>query len=296
MAKAVVDPWGYKHPLGSVKRLIEVAKKELGVVEGPKDNETKYGAFAGSNFNAWCGSFVVWCFNRAGVELAGGRATIYTPNGAAAFKKAKAWTDADKADPRPGDVVYFDFPSDGVDRISHVGIVIKNNGDGTVVTIEGNTAPSGGDQRNGGMVLEKVRGFKKNKKNVLVSIVGFGRPKFVEDGAKAVKPKAEPKSYADPLKYPGNTVDPGEVGEPVMTLQKALGFKGKMLDSYYGPVMKKSIIAFQKANAKCVEAKEVDGKVGPVTWKALVANLKKADSASASSVKVGGGGGKSVAL
>lgn len=280
-ATPAADPWGYKNPLGSVKRLIEVAKKEVGVVEGPKDNETKYGAFTGSNFNAWCGSFVVWCFNRAGVALAGGNATVYTPNGAAAFKKAKAWSDAADADPRPGDVVYFDFPGDGVDRISHVGIVIKNNGDGTVTTIEGNTAGKSGDQRNGGQVLEQLRGFKKNKKGVLVSIVGFGRPKFTEDGAKAVKPKAEPKSYADPLKYPGATVDPGEIGEPVLVMQRALGLGKKLEDSYYGPVMKKTVIAFQKGNAKCVAANEVDGKIGPVTWKAIIA-ASKASGGSAS--------------
>jgi hypothetical protein len=29
---------------GSLEAIIEVAKKELGTIEGPKDNETKYGA------------------------------------------------------------------------------------------------------------------------------------------------------------------------------------------------------------------------------------------------------------
>ena len=33
-----------KAPKGSVARLIQVAKSQVGYIEGPKDNETKYGA------------------------------------------------------------------------------------------------------------------------------------------------------------------------------------------------------------------------------------------------------------
>jgi len=175
---------------GTVERLIEVAKAELGTIEGPKDNETKYGAYTKANFQPWCGSFVNWCANEAGVKVPN---TVYTPGGAAAFKKAGAWIDADIADPEPGDIAYFDFPSDGVDRISHVGIVIKDNGDGTVTCIEGNTSPTkAGSQRNGGQVSEKIRGFKKNKRKEQISIVGFGRPKFKG----AVKAPAAPAPTA----------------------------------------------------------------------------------------------------
>jgi len=73
-----------------------------------------------------------------------------------------------------------------VDRISHVGIVIADNEDGTVWCIEGNTSGDPkGSQRNGGEVCKKLRAYKKNKKNVQVSIVGFGRPKF-KGAAKSV--------------------------------------------------------------------------------------------------------------
>ena len=273
------DAW--KNPPGTVARLIEVTKAQVGIVEGPKDNQTKYGAFTGANFVAWCGSFVVWCFNQAGVPLAGGKATIYTPNGVAAFKKAskkdfKTWYDAEEANPQPGDVVYFDFPGDGVDRVSHVGIVIKNNGDGTVTTIEGNTAGRTGDQRNGGMVLQQVRGYKKNKKGVLVSIVGFGRPKFTDvDGVKPAvikpEPKAEIAKATDPKAYPGATVDPGETGDAIKMVQKAMGFTGKDIDGQYGPVTKKAVIAWQKANPKFGDA---DGVIGPKTWAAMMKLVK----------------------
>ena len=77
----------------------------------------------------------------------------------------------------------------GVDRISHVGIVIEDNEDGTVWCIEGNTSSNKkGSQRNGGECCKQLRAYKKNKANVMVSIVGFGRPKFKSGGA--VKPAA----------------------------------------------------------------------------------------------------------
>lgn len=160
-----------------IAKFIEIAKAEIGTVEGPKDNETKYGKFTKANFQPWCGSFVMWCANQAGVKLPG--STVYTPAGADAFKKFNRWFDARKDDPQPGDIIYFDFPDDGVDRISHVGICIKNNGDGTIETVEGNTSGPKGDQRNGGMVLQKTRAYEKNnKKKLEVAIVGWGRPNF----------------------------------------------------------------------------------------------------------------------
>ena len=175
--------------MSSAEKFVEIAKAEIGTVEGPKDNETKYGAFTKANFQPWCGSFVMWCANEAGVKVPN---TVYTPGGAAAFKKAGQWIDGDVADPEAGDVAYFDFPSDGVDRISHVGIVAVDNGDGTVWCIEGNTSSSEkGSQRNGGEVAKKLRAYKKNKKNIMVSIVGFGRPKF---GTSSIAAKSEPAS------------------------------------------------------------------------------------------------------
>ena len=158
-------------------KLIEIATKELGTIEGPKDNETKYGKYTKADFLPWCGSFVMWCAHKAGVTVPN---CVSTQVGANAFKKQKNWVEAE-AGPLPGDIVFFDFPHDGVDRISHVGIVVKDNKDGTCITIEGNTSGDAkGDQRNGGEVAKKVRAYKANKKGIIISIVGFGRPKFLD--------------------------------------------------------------------------------------------------------------------
>jgi surface antigen len=161
--------------------LVKVARAEVGTIEGPKDNETKYGAFTKANFLPWCGSFVMWCANQVGLKLPN---VVGTAAGAAEFKKKKQWQDANSAIPQVGDIVFFDFPNDGVDRISHVGIVVRDNGDGTVTTVEGNTAPDKkGDQRNGGQVCLKTRAYLtknrgKLKPSLPVFIVGFGKPIF----------------------------------------------------------------------------------------------------------------------
>ena len=185
---------------GSAARLVEVALGEVGYIEGPKDNETKYGKFTKSNFQPWCGSFVMWCADQAGVKVPN---TVYTPAGAQSFIKAGTWQMAEEATPEIGDIVYFDFPNDGVDRISHVGIVVGVNTDGTVDTVEGNTAPDKkGDQRNGGEACRKTRAYKKKngsklRRSELVSIVGFGRPTFGKVAAKKVE---APAKKASPVK------------------------------------------------------------------------------------------------
>lgn len=167
--------------MGQRLDFIAVAKGELGVIEGPKDNETKYGAFTKANFLPWCGSFVMWCANEVGLKIPN---CVSTKAGAEVFMKKGQWEKADEAIPLPGDIVFFDFPNDGVDRISHIGIVVKDNGDGTVTCVEGNTAPDKkGDQRNGGQVCLKVRAYKKKngskfRKSQAVTIVGFGKPAF----------------------------------------------------------------------------------------------------------------------
>jgi hypothetical protein len=158
---------------------VAIALKEVGTIEGPKDNETKYGKFTKANFLPWCGSFVMWCANEVALKIPN---CVSTLAGATAFQKNGRWQDAETATPEPGDIAFFNFP--GGREIDHVGIVVKDNGNGTVTCVEGNTSSDKkGDQRNGGECCTKVRAYKKkNGSKVLpskaVAIVGFGKPKF----------------------------------------------------------------------------------------------------------------------
>jgi hypothetical protein len=162
-----------------LNKFLEVARGEEGFIEGPADNQTHYQKANQS----WCGAFVNWVAKQAGVKIPN---CTFTPAGAVAFMEKNKWQEATVATPEPGDIAFFDFPKDALNRISHVGIVVKDNGDGTVTTIEGNTAPDKkGDQRNGGQVCRKVRAYKKKNRGKLqpslpVFIVGFGKPTFKE--------------------------------------------------------------------------------------------------------------------
>ena len=136
--------------------IIDVARNEIGVTESPKNsNKTKYGKWFGYDGVAWCGMFVSWCYDQAGVVLpkigfskpgfAGCQTAV------AYFKKVGKIT----TKPVPGDIVFFDWNSDG--RYDHTGIFVKDNGDGTFDTIEGNTAI--GNDSNGGKVMARNRSY-----------------------------------------------------------------------------------------------------------------------------------------
>jgi len=234
---------------GTLEAIIEVAKKELGTIEGPKDNETKYGAWIKVNFQPWCQSFVSWCAMSAGDSKFPKSASTVAASDQ--FKKEGRWSDARNDDPQAGDWIYFDFPDDGVNRISHVGICIKNNGDGTIQVIEGNTSGTAkGDQRNGGMCVEKTRGYvKDNKKKLINAVVGWGRPVYageenspllskrnVAPVAKTSAPvkKSAPQPFK-PLKF-------GSKGQEVKNVQTLLGIKS---DGEFGPSTEKAVKVFQ---------------------------------------------------
>jgi hypothetical protein len=240
---------------GTAAAIIEIAKKEVGTIEGPKDNQTKYGAFTKANFLPWCGSFVNWCANQAGVKVPN---TVSTVSGAAAFKKMKTWFEADCGQsPQPGDILYFDFPGDGVDRISHVGICSGIDSDGVVTAIEGNTSSSKkGSQRNGGEVCIQTRAYKANKKKISVSIVGWGRPNYVGNEVEAEIPASDTPAFPGKIK-------PGDTGEGVKIVQKALGLKA---DGEYGAATKAAVAAFQDNH----DMLDSNGVVGPKTWAQLI--------------------------
>lgn len=151
------------YPQGSAARIIDVALAEIGTIETGV-NVTKYGKFTKADGLPWCGSFVNWVYDKAGVKIA---SMVSTAAGAHTMKEQGRWIE-DK--PALGDLCFMDFPHDGIDRISHIGIVVKV-GASTVLCIEGNTSGTG-DQRNGGMVMLKRRYIGKE-------IVGFARPRLL---------------------------------------------------------------------------------------------------------------------
>ncbi len=110
--------------------LIGVALTQVGYREG-SNNYTKYGVWYGAPNTAWCGMFVSWCANQAGIPT-----SVLRKNGfasASGFGLSRFYV-SDRL-PRGGDLF---FKTDG----SHTGIVYYVDGN-YFYTIEGNTNDNG---------------------------------------------------------------------------------------------------------------------------------------------------------
>ena len=142
----------------SVQEILKRASGEIGTGENPLgSNRTKYGEWYDMNGVAWCAIFVSWVFYYEGLPLAftTSKGFSYCPSGVEGFKKRDQWH---TSNPKPGDVVFFNWDGGAID---HVGIVESVNNDGSINTIEGNTSNN-----------------KVERRHRTESIVGYGRPNY----------------------------------------------------------------------------------------------------------------------
>ena len=132
--------------MGTVSGLLAIARGELGAVESPAgSNRTKYGKWIGLDGQPWCMSFVQWCCAQAGEPLP------YRTGSCSALLNwyRKNRPEQIVPDPRPGDIIIYNF--------GHTGI-LESADAGTVTAIEGNTSTGeAGSQNNGGGVYRRTR-------------------------------------------------------------------------------------------------------------------------------------------
>ncbi|MBP2707965.1 CHAP domain-containing protein [Microbispora sp. RL4-1S] len=84
---------------------------------------------------AWCDMFVSWVGNKLGIQPVMGWDS-YTVEHARWFEQNNRFGTV----PKPGAVVFFAWDGGkSIDDIEHVGFVVKDNGNGTIQTIEGNS-------------------------------------------------------------------------------------------------------------------------------------------------------------
>ncbi len=165
---------------GKIKKLLEVAKSQIGYKETtgyPKNDgkDSKYGAYFGMNGYHWCGMFVGWCCNQAGMILSTKDFNATNGNicnaiscvcGVSVAKKKGVWVSngdskaqrkSSTVKPDPGDIVFFNWKYG--QKADHVGIVVEDLGNGSVRTYEGNTegGKAGGANQKGAGVYEKIR-------------------------------------------------------------------------------------------------------------------------------------------
>lgn len=132
------------------KDVLELAETQLGYQESIRNyvmsgDETKgytrYGAWYGIPYGDWCAMFVSFCLNYAEVEGlpldCNCQNWIETLSG----EKLDLYRTKDVYDPRPGDLIFFDWTGDG--RANHVGLVksLEETENGIVLTtLEGNSS------------------------------------------------------------------------------------------------------------------------------------------------------------
>lgn len=127
---------------GSSGEIVAVALSQVGNVGGQP-----YWSWYGFNSRVeWCACFVSWCANECGYIDAGVIPKFAGCTGGSDWFKARGqWQDGGY-EPRPGDLVFFDWDNKGSsgpqdDVPDHVGIVERVE-NGVVYTVEGNSGDS----------------------------------------------------------------------------------------------------------------------------------------------------------
>jgi hypothetical protein len=130
MRKPRIQRWRRQ---GLPDRAVQIAESLVGVMEEGGNNTgkrvaeiiTSNGGYVGE---PWCGDFVAYCYRNAGSKaVTRSWASVSLLGGVAGLRRSDP--------PRRGDLVRYTF--------DHVGIFLRDLGNGEIETIEGNTGASG---------------------------------------------------------------------------------------------------------------------------------------------------------
>ncbi|MDR6861990.1 peptidoglycan-binding protein [Phycicoccus sp. 3266] len=237
---------------------LRAATADIGYVEGrdaqhPNGNITRYWEKYRPSWQGqpWCAAAVSDWLNRGGeLEEFDGQAMFYCPAIEALAKRKGRWF----ASPRVGDLVLYSF---GASEAIHIGIVEKVNAT-TIQTIEGNTSPDdSGSQNNGG-------GVYRRKRTRSWGIRGYYRPAYDAPPASSIPKLAAPR-------YPYE-LHLGARNRYVGQVQRQLNARMKpsprlVVDNDYGPATERAVRQWQRQHTFL----DVDGVVGPDTWKSIFA-------------------------
>jgi Putative peptidoglycan binding domain/CHAP domain len=215
-------------------QMLTYQASQIGTGESPAGSNTnKYTRWYGFS-GPWCFMFQCYCFDHFdALDLVHGK-HAYVPDFRRIFKPHGEFH---TGDPRPGDLVTFDFTGSGTPE--HIGIVEKVLSPAYIQTIEGNTSD-----------------HVYRRKRARSYVCAYATPMY-----------AKP----NPNSYPGRLLEyrkgrPMMHGADVRWVQTHLGthHHAVTVDGCYGPETAGAVEGFQK-DARL----EQDGVVGPITWKAL---------------------------
>jgi hypothetical protein len=166
---------------------IAEAASQVGYTARPNRNSF-YGERTGYNSHPWSGSFIDVVAHSTDVDIP---SLVYPTAALQVFMK----TGRLHVTPKPGDIAFFAFPTEGHFDVQHVGIVEDVTGvtfNGSFRTIEAQVTsgnPKAQDQRDS--VHTRVR--------FLTDVVAFGRPNFKRSRLKVNDGGLDPKDSKVPL-------------------------------------------------------------------------------------------------
>ena len=253
----------------AIQKVLDLARSEIGYHESG-DNVTKYASdldrtnwYNGpKNGFAWCDVFVDWLFYKCfGDPL--GREMVCQPTGSAGagclysaqyYKNAGRWITP--SGPQAGDQIFFTYAPG---EYSHTGIV-ESVSNGTVTTIEGNTADS---------VARRQYALASSQ------IAGYGRPRWELASGQSSGGGTPGGSGSSSADY-GRILKIGMRGDDVKKLQEDLQKLGYDLGRWGadGDFGNDTMIAVKKFQSE--HGLEADGEAGPMTFAALKEALNKA--------------------
>lgn len=207
----------------------------------------------------WCAAFV------SAVGLACGLGAVLLPHVNCdgminAYRAAECWIEDDDYLPRPGDLIFYDWQDDGagdnVGSSDHVGIVLQVEDGREITVIEGNKSDA--------VSLRQIRRGARH-------IRGYAVPDYAAAADEADPVQAEDPAQEDQAELEGLPVlEYGCRGWTVASAQGALiahgfGCGPDGADGDFGFNTRAAAIRFQRSMGL-----EPDGKIGPLTWAALL--------------------------
>lgn len=138
-------------------RALAALRRKLGTKESPPDSNQCWATAWYGMTGPWCAMSASWAYAEAGSKaFVRGRTYSYVPNivgDARSHRNGLSVT----SNPRPGDLVCYDWPGESKGTADHVGLFEKwiDETAGTFYAIEGNTAV--GNDSNGGEVMRRDR-------------------------------------------------------------------------------------------------------------------------------------------
>lgn len=249
-----------------VKNVLTEAQKHVGISGRPNKFTREYAERHGDAFlrAAWCDMFVTYVSRHANAPAmlpAGDRA--YTPWHAGDFAKrgrAYAGTVANlKKHAKPGAVIFFDWGgSNDSSRVDHVGICLRQLGDGRIVVIEGNTSDT---------CALRVRSADVVAVVCVPDYAAETKPAPAKPSPPSVRPQPStgvPWPYKPKTLMRRGWLDSAGV-KRVQTKVNAMGYRPKLgTDGDFGRLTEAGVRWAQRKLGV-----GVDGIVGPQTWRAM---------------------------